>query len=197
MTPVPPARRLLRAKDLIDARYREQLDVPALARAARLSTAHFSREFRPVFRRDAAPIPPDLPARAPRCAAPQHRPHGHGHLPHRRAAQHRVVHDERRPRVRHVAHRLPRELSASGHSRSDSDLCAPGLRAPAIQQFSRRLAKGAAGGLFFSTDDCEAAHEELKKRGVEFGQEPTKQPYGIDAGFRDPSGNQARMVQQR
>src|SRR5438876_5485877 len=49
ITPVPPARHLLRAKDLIDARYREQLDVPALARAARLSTAHFSREFRRAF----------------------------------------------------------------------------------------------------------------------------------------------------
>src|SRR5256885_10739799 len=47
--PAPPARHLLRAKDLIDARYREPLDVPALARAARLSTAHFSREFRRVF----------------------------------------------------------------------------------------------------------------------------------------------------
>ena len=47
--PVPPARHLLRAKDLIDARYREPLDVPALARAARLSTAHFSREFRRSF----------------------------------------------------------------------------------------------------------------------------------------------------
>jgi AraC-like DNA-binding protein len=49
MIPVPPARHFLRAKDLIDARYREQLDVPALARAARLSTAHFSREFRRSF----------------------------------------------------------------------------------------------------------------------------------------------------
>src|SRR6195256_3342078 len=49
IAPVPPARHLLRAKDLIDARYREQLDVPALARAARLSTAHFSREFRRSF----------------------------------------------------------------------------------------------------------------------------------------------------
>src|SRR5436309_9072881 len=49
ITPVPPGRHLLRAKDLIDARYREQLDVPALARAARLSTAHFSREFRRSF----------------------------------------------------------------------------------------------------------------------------------------------------
>jgi AraC-like DNA-binding protein len=46
---VPPARHLLRAKDLADARYREPLDVPALARAARLSPAHFSREFRRTF----------------------------------------------------------------------------------------------------------------------------------------------------
>ena len=45
----PPARHLLRAKDLIDARYREPLDVPTLAHAARLSEAHFSREFRRTF----------------------------------------------------------------------------------------------------------------------------------------------------
>jgi AraC-like DNA-binding protein len=49
LAPVPPARHLLRAKDLIDARYREPLDVPALARVARLSVAHFSREFRRSF----------------------------------------------------------------------------------------------------------------------------------------------------
>ena len=49
MSTVPPARHLLRAKDLIDARYREPLDVPALARAAHLSPAHFSREFRRAF----------------------------------------------------------------------------------------------------------------------------------------------------
>jgi AraC-like DNA-binding protein len=47
--PVPAARHLLRAKDLIDARYREPLDVPALARAAHLSTAHFTRAFRVAF----------------------------------------------------------------------------------------------------------------------------------------------------
>jgi AraC-like DNA-binding protein len=46
---VPPTRHLLRAKDLIDARYREALDVPTLARAAHLSPAHFSREFRRAF----------------------------------------------------------------------------------------------------------------------------------------------------
>src|SRR5438034_350946 len=49
MIPVPPARHLLRAKDLADARFREPLDVAALASAARLSPAHFSREFRRTF----------------------------------------------------------------------------------------------------------------------------------------------------
>jgi AraC-like DNA-binding protein len=49
MTPVPATRHLLRAKDLIDARYFEPLDVPALARAARHSPAHFSRGFRRAF----------------------------------------------------------------------------------------------------------------------------------------------------
>jgi AraC-like DNA-binding protein len=46
---VPPARHLLRARDLADAKYREPLDVAALARAAHLSEAHFSREFRRAF----------------------------------------------------------------------------------------------------------------------------------------------------
>ena len=49
MAHVPPARHLLRAKDLADARYFEQLDVDDLAHAAGLSRAHFSREFRRAF----------------------------------------------------------------------------------------------------------------------------------------------------
>jgi AraC-like DNA-binding protein len=49
MTPLHPARHLLRAKDLVDARYRESLDVGDLARAAKLSPWHFSREFRRAF----------------------------------------------------------------------------------------------------------------------------------------------------
>jgi AraC-like DNA-binding protein len=46
---VPPVRHLLRAKDLADARFGEPLDVAALADAAKLSPAHFSREFRRAF----------------------------------------------------------------------------------------------------------------------------------------------------
>ena len=48
-TYVPPARHLVRAKDLADARYSDQLGVDDLARAAGLSRAHFSREFRRAF----------------------------------------------------------------------------------------------------------------------------------------------------
>ena len=64
------------------------------------------------------------------------------------------------------------------------------------EQIQSLLAKGASGGLFFATDDCRASYEELKARGVDFQQEPTEQPYGIDAGFRDPSGNSFRMVER-
>jgi len=49
VTPVHPARHLLRAKDLVDARYREPLPVARLASTAHLSPAHFSREFRRTF----------------------------------------------------------------------------------------------------------------------------------------------------
>jgi catechol 2,3-dioxygenase-like lactoylglutathione lyase family enzyme len=72
----------------------------------------------------------------------------------------------------------------------------PVFDADTKQQLTALMAKGAAGGLFFATDDCQASYEELKSRGVEFQQEPTQQPYGIDAGFRDPSGNQMRMAQR-
>ena len=58
------------------------------------------------------------------------------------------------------------------------------------------VAKGVASGLFFATDDVQATYKELKGRGVEFSQEPTEQPYGVDAGFRDPSGNQMRVAQR-
>jgi catechol 2,3-dioxygenase-like lactoylglutathione lyase family enzyme len=62
-------------------------------------------------------------------------------------------------------------------------------------QIKALVAKGAATGLFFTTDDVRSTYEQLKARGVEFQQEPTEQPYGIDAGFRDPSGNQMRVAQ--
>jgi predicted enzyme related to lactoylglutathione lyase len=63
------------------------------------------------------------------------------------------------------------------------------------EQIMALVAKGAATGLFFATDDIHGTYEELKERGVEFQGEPTEQPYGTDVGFRDPSGNQMRLAQ--
>jgi uncharacterized glyoxalase superfamily protein PhnB len=57
------------------------------------------------------------------------------------------------------------------------------------------MAKGFAGTVFLTTEDCRASYEELKARGVEFSEPPEERPYGIDAGFRDPSGNSFRLTQ--
>ena len=56
-------------------------------------------------------------------------------------------------------------------------------------------AKGASGTIFLATEDCRASYEELKGRGVEFVDAPEERPYGIDASFRDPSGNHIRLTQ--
>jgi catechol 2,3-dioxygenase-like lactoylglutathione lyase family enzyme len=57
------------------------------------------------------------------------------------------------------------------------------------------MSKGFAGTVFLTTDDCRASYEELKARGVEFTEEPEERPYGIDSGFRDPSGNSFRLTE--
>ena len=57
------------------------------------------------------------------------------------------------------------------------------------------MAKGFSGGLFFTTDDVQKAYEELSAKGVEFTERPERRPYGIDCGFRDPSGNSYRITQ--
>ena len=62
-------------------------------------------------------------------------------------------------------------------------------------QVKELMAKGFAGAVFLSTDDCQASYEELKARGVEFVDEPEERPYGIDSSFRDPSGNNFRLTQ--
>lgn len=57
------------------------------------------------------------------------------------------------------------------------------------------MAKGFAGTIFLTTDDCQASYDELSARGVEFVDKPEQRPYGIDAAFRDPSGNNIRLTQ--
>ena len=63
------------------------------------------------------------------------------------------------------------------------------------EQVKALVAKGFAGTVFLTTDDCRASYEELAARGVEFSELPEERPYGIDSGFRDPSGNSLRLTQ--
>jgi catechol 2,3-dioxygenase-like lactoylglutathione lyase family enzyme len=62
-------------------------------------------------------------------------------------------------------------------------------------QIRELMAKGFAGTVFLTTDDCRKSYEELLQRGVEFVEPPEDRPYGVDAGFRDPSGNSFRLTQ--
>jgi catechol 2,3-dioxygenase-like lactoylglutathione lyase family enzyme len=64
------------------------------------------------------------------------------------------------------------------------------------RQLRELIAKGAFGGGVWQTDDCRKTHEELSGRGVTFLQEPAERPYGIEAVFRDDSGNWFSLTQR-
>ncbi len=72
----------------------------------------------------------------------------------------------------------------------------PMIDAQTQQEISTLMGKGFAGTVFLETDDCEATYKELHGRGVEFTETPERRPYGIDAGFRDLSGNSLRITQR-
>jgi catechol 2,3-dioxygenase-like lactoylglutathione lyase family enzyme len=72
---------------------------------------------------------------------------------------------------------------------------APVMDPETADQVRALMAKGFAGTIFLTTDDVHTTYKELLGRGVEFVEEPTEQPYGIDTSFRDPSGNHIRLAQ--
>ena len=65
------------------------------------------------------------------------------------------------------------------------------------EQVRELMAKGFAGTVFLTTEDCQAEYEKLAARGVEFTEAPAERPYGVDSGMRDPSGNAIRITQVR
>jgi uncharacterized glyoxalase superfamily protein PhnB len=71
----------------------------------------------------------------------------------------------------------------------------PVMDADTAEQVRELMGKGFAGTVFLTTDDCRASYEELKARGVEFTETPEERPYGVDSGFRDPSGNSIRLTE--
>ena len=190
---VPPARHLLRAKDLVDSRYFEPLGVDDLAGAAGLSRAHFSREFRKAF--GESPYAYLLTRRLERAAA--------------------LLRMTDRPVAEICLSVGLRSLGSfttsftrtygmspltyrAAHPPAASHALVPACVVRATAEEVRRLmAKGFAGTIFLRTDDCHASYEELSARGVEFVDQPFEQPYGIDSSFRDPSGNHIRLTQVR
>jgi catechol 2,3-dioxygenase-like lactoylglutathione lyase family enzyme len=67
---------------------------------------------------------------------------------------------------------------------------------PETEKVVRELiAKGAMGSGVWATDDCRKTYEELSARGVTFLQEPAERPYGVEAVFRDDSGNWFSLTQ--
>jgi AraC-like DNA-binding protein/uncharacterized glyoxalase superfamily protein PhnB len=288
---VPPARHLLRAKDLADARYFEPLGVDDLARAAGLSRAHFSREFRRAFgesphaylltrrlERAAALLrttdksvaeiclaiglqglgsfttsfkrtygmtptayraafpPAASQAVVPACIVrtygrPQHRTFreaargprpsiGAKLIPTKESSMKIAnaqlwVHDQDEA-LAFYTEKLGMEVrndvtlaemgdfrwltvSPPGQEEVAITLMAipgpPVMDAETTEQLRTVMAKGFAGTVFLTTDDCQASYEELKARGVEFSEQPEERPYGIDSGFRDPSGNSIRLTE--
>jgi uncharacterized glyoxalase superfamily protein PhnB len=71
----------------------------------------------------------------------------------------------------------------------------PVMDSDTAEQVRDLVGKGFAGTIFLTTDDVYADYELLKSRGVEFSEQPEERPYGIDSGFRDPSGNSFRLTQ--
>ena len=72
---------------------------------------------------------------------------------------------------------------------------APVMDAETAEEVRALMGKGFAGTVFLTTDDIQATYGELTERGLEFTEAPEERPYGIDSGFRDPSGNSFRLAQ--
>lgn len=73
----------------------------------------------------------------------------------------------------------------------------PVMDAATAEEVRNLMSKGFAGTIFLTTDDVQGSYEDLRGRGVEFTEAPEERPYGIDSGFRDPSGNSIRLTQVR
>jgi AraC-like DNA-binding protein len=167
---LPAERYLLRARDLVDARYAEPLDVADLARTAGLSRARFSREFKSAF--GESPHAYLLTRRLERAAA--------------------LLRSTDRP-VLEIC--LAVGLRSVG-SFTTSFTRAYGMTPTAYRASIRTLmAKGWAGNVLLTTVGARASYVELTARGIEFTEAPEERPYAIDCACRDPSGNQFRLTQ--
>jgi len=73
----------------------------------------------------------------------------------------------------------------------------PTIDAATAETVSQIVAKGAMPPLVLIVDDCRAAYDRMRNKGVEFTQEPVERYGAVDASFRDPSGNGWKMIEAR
>ena len=73
----------------------------------------------------------------------------------------------------------------------------PALDAETATTMRAMVSRGQLGIGALATDDCRAAYEHLRARGVEFTEPPEERFYGVDASFRDPFGNPWRLTEPR
>ena len=73
----------------------------------------------------------------------------------------------------------------------------PTVDEASAQTLREMVAKGAMPPLVLVVEDCRSAYETMRRRGVEFTQEPVERYGSVDASFRDPSGNGWKLVQER
>jgi len=159
-------RRLLRAKDRMDAASHEEWPVRRLARVSGVSEAHFARSFKEAFG-----VPP------------------HRYLLTRRIERAMALLRDTDVAITEIAFRSVR--SRSGRS------CRVLRREARIPRPHRMVAKGAMPPLVLTVDDCRAAYDEMRARGVELTQAPVERFGSVDAGFRDPSGNGWKMIEAK
>lgn len=162
---------LRRACDLMDRDYARPLDVPAMARAALMSPAHFSRKFRAAY--GETPYSYLMTRRIERAKA--------------LLRQGMSVTDtcfavgctslgSFSSRFTEVVGEAPSQYRARDHRRLE--------------------VKGSLQAAIFRSDDLDATFEKLRASGAEVLQEPASQPWGVrDGALRDPSGNVVRIAQ--
>ena len=94
-----------------------------------------------------------------------------------------------------------RWLTVGPPGQDDISIVLMGVPGPPVMDEDTRkqvldlTAKGFAGTVFLVTDDVQRDFEAMSARGVDFNEPPHEMPYGIDSGFRDPSGNSVRLAQ--
>ena len=90
-------------------------------------------------------------------------------------------------------------VNAPGRPDHELVLLVPGppmMDEESAEQVKALVAKGALGAAAFETDDCRATYAELSARGVTFLSKPTERFYGLEATFRDDSGNWFSMTER-